>query len=121
MIGPPGCGKSSYVADEITNNDLAICMTTKAVNALGDKLKIRHKYKVKVFSLEKAWRSDLSRFKRIFVDEANMIEWMLLIPVIHEKMELLILTGDTMQVDVVDFFKIAGDREDKISLLDVKI
>lgn len=93
VLGYPGCGKSTQIGKMIGNNDVALAMNSEAVDSLARKASHT---KAIVCSVEKATQLIKTNKANLFIDEATMIDYVMLAPIVKHGFTKLHIYGDNL-------------------------
>lgn len=108
VLGYPGCGKSTQIGKMIGNNDVALAMNSEAVDSLSRKASHT---KAIVCSVEKATQLIKTNKANLFIDEATMIDYVMLAPIVKHGFSKLHIYGDNLQIDFIDMNAKGGVRK----------
>ncbi|APG77709.1 hypothetical protein [Shahe endorna-like virus 1] len=112
--GVAGHGKSNAIAQECNTSDLVIAKTHLAVAGLRAKITKR----VNVLSIERAVGDPPHHYTRIIIDEASMVDYIEICPLISAEVTELKLYGDSRQIGNRDFSSSGGVRH-TLNLMDL--
>nr|QPO25406.1 polyprotein [Hydrocotyle umbellata endornavirus] len=112
-IGPAGCGKTTEISKIAKPNDVILAMTSEAVNNLKHKVQQCKQ----IYSIEKFKTLPIEREYDLIIDEATMLDWFALWPLVKDNTKVS-LYGSDKQIGYIDTSETPGVRSvDPISKL----
>ncbi|BBZ90074.1 polyprotein [Brown algae endornavirus 2] len=109
IVGVPGSGKTTTIINNVNEETLVVTMTRQARLTLSKSIS-GIKPNIKVISAEMLLNYPLSKFNKVIIDEATMLDYTYLIPIANGKIQRLEVYGDNGQIGFVDMSMDAGIR-----------
>jgi hypothetical protein len=107
VYGVAGSGKTTRIRTEAKPQDLVVCMTRNLRQELTNDARI----KCPVMSSEKMMLETKHQSGTLWLDEATMQDYTILLAAHNLKFKRVVLLGDKQQVGYVDMYSDAGVRE----------
>jgi hypothetical protein len=113
VCGYAGSGKTEWLANNFTDDDVAVAMMGNPVRVIKQRLCAKGKENLskRVMSLERASTTNTKVKGTIYADEAKQLSLTALVPIIGQDTKNIVLLGDISQAGYVDMLNnIHGER-----------
>jgi hypothetical protein len=120
VTGPPGSGKSAYIFDHATDEDVIISMTRSNVTNLKNRA-YKKKLRIKDINTFEGYLSSQNLTCNVlYIDESSMLQYYDIIPFIGKNKKIVFL-GDPSQISYVDMFISNGTRTKETVMDNVEV